>query len=161
MTECAPMIMTVSPLCKLPNAAVQRPREALSCAQHAHDEMTHLLRACDDVSRSPVTVVMRLAHLESAHVAPPLAQRTCLVFRTTCNDFAQPRRTPSRAARAAGCRKRAAIASDPNISRSRARHPIGCKCDHPSAARTSPDCLDRFGCVSGGLSRPDFAAEQS
>jgi hypothetical protein len=37
------------------NAAVERPRDHVSSAQQAHNEMARLLRARDDVSRSAPT----------------------------------------------------------------------------------------------------------
>jgi plasmid stabilization system protein ParE len=42
-------------LSSLPNAAVQPPHAALSSAPHVHNEMTHLRRASDWVSRSAAT----------------------------------------------------------------------------------------------------------
>jgi hypothetical protein len=38
-----------------PNAAVQRPRAALSSAARVHNEVTHMRRARDAVSRSAAT----------------------------------------------------------------------------------------------------------
>ena len=38
-----------------PNVAVQRPRDHVSSAPHVHNEMTHLRRANDWVSRSAAT----------------------------------------------------------------------------------------------------------
>jgi hypothetical protein len=38
-----------------PNAAVQRPRDHVSSAPHVHNEMAHLRRARDAVSRSAAT----------------------------------------------------------------------------------------------------------
>jgi len=46
-----------------PNAAVERPRDHVSSAPDVHNEMTHLRRARDDVSRSAATACMfRFGH---------------------------------------------------------------------------------------------------
>src|SRR5262245_48279497 len=46
------------------NAAVQRPRDALSSATHVHNEMAHVRRAHADLSRSAATACYAaLAHL--------------------------------------------------------------------------------------------------
>src|SRR5687768_9507867 len=44
-----------------PNAAVQRPRAAASSAARVHNEMTHMRRARDGVSRSAATACYALA----------------------------------------------------------------------------------------------------
>jgi hypothetical protein len=50
-----------------PNAAVQRPRAALSSATHVHNEMAHVRRARADLSRSAATAcyAARAADLRS------------------------------------------------------------------------------------------------